>query len=217
MNYNDNYSSLKSFYAEIGISEHFEKDNDYLKGAFEGIQHLWLQNFEKVDSVKCIMIGEAPLWGNDKSYIYNPETVNSQFFYREDLACLVTENCQLEDKTQFLERLNELGIVIVDISPFALNPENTEINYRILGRGAYKSLIQLSSPNYFEKKLDWVAKKSVPNVKVVFRYKRVKDLFQKIVGPMLVARKISTVDEIHHVSQRGGGIDRRKLKSLFGN
>ncbi len=26
------------------------------------------------------MIAEAPLWGKDKSYIYNPETKNTQFF-----------------------------------------------------------------------------------------------------------------------------------------
>lgn len=86
MDYSRCKQILHDFYSENGIIDHFERDNLYLEKAFHEINEMWFRNLECIKEVKYLMIAEAPLWGKDKSYIYNPETKNTQFFQKKDLV-----------------------------------------------------------------------------------------------------------------------------------
>jgi hypothetical protein len=127
MNYTENKKILKSFYDQNGLSNNFEKDNLYLETAFKDITKIWLDNLNQIKTVNYLMIAEAPLWGQVEKYIYNPKTSNSHFFYRSDLGDILNKN--IEDKQDFIKICNEIGFLVVDISPFPLNPKETIINY----------------------------------------------------------------------------------------
>lgn len=214
--YKDNVASLREIYVRNGLMDYFENDNAYLSDAFENIQRLWFENYKQIKTVKYIMIGEAPLWGEKKKYIYNPDAKNSQFFYRSDLECLLNSNESILDKSKFLECCNKLGLLIIDISPFALNPKDTKIDYKQLSRTSqYANLVKQTIPSYFIKKLDLIRAKKTKDTKVFFRYSRVKDSFQDLIAPVLLRERIIRTNDLPHVSQPGGGIDRMKLKAIF--
>ena len=125
MDYSRCKQILHDFYSENGIIDHFERDNLYLEKAFHEINEMWFRNLECIKEVKYLMIAEAPLWGKDKSYIYNPETKNTQFFQKKDLERVIGLN--VYNKLDFLNYCNKMGLLIIDISPFAFNTEDTII------------------------------------------------------------------------------------------
>lgn len=214
LDYKENREILKKFYQNNGLNSCFENDNQYLENSFEKIKNLWLENLEKIGRVNYIMIAEAPLWGSENKYIYNPRTNNSQFFYKGDLED--TLGIKIEDKLEFLKICNSIGLVILDISPFALNSKNTAINYRKMGIKKYKNLVENTLPYYFDKKIHFIKPKISGEVKVFFRYKRVKKNFEKVVVKTLLENKIVTsIDQISEISQKGGGINKSKLKEII--
>lgn len=64
------------------------------------------------------MVGEAPLWGKVKKYIYNPDSNNSQFFYRSDLAYIL--NQYKSDKRDFIKMCNEIGLIYRGYFPISI-------------------------------------------------------------------------------------------------
>ena len=214
MEYQPNINCLRRLYNKKGLNQYFEKDCRYLNKAFEEINELWLENYNKVRVVKFIMIAEAPLWGKQKKYIYNPKSKNSQFFHRSDLGSVLEK--EIATKTEFLKICADLGLLIVDISPFALNSSDTKINYGELRRTEYLDLVKDTLPNYFERKLALINIKRKKGIKVFFRYARVKQTFQTLLGQILISNNyIKNVEEIGDVSNSGGGIDRKKLKEII--
>lgn len=214
MNYSDNKPFLKAFYDLNGLSSRFDKDNIYLEKAFNEIYEIWLNNLNQIKTVKYLMIAEAPLWGKAKKYIYNPETTNSQFFYRNDLGDIL--NKYIADKKDFIKVCNEIGFLVVDISPFPLNPNDTAINYRSLTKTQYRQLVSQTIPTFFEKKIKAIAEKKSTNIKTFFRYARVKNNFEDLISKVLVENKIiKAQNEIGDISQNGGGIDKTKLEQLI--
>lgn len=83
---------LKEIYQEQNIIEHFEKDESYLKNAFEITETLWTEQFDKINKLKVIMISESPLFGDIQKYIYNINTPPSSFFYFQDIKTF--PNCE---------------------------------------------------------------------------------------------------------------------------
>lgn len=216
MLYSENKIALKEFYAENGLSDKFDKDSIYLEKAFTEIYSLWLNNLNQIKVVNYLMIAEAPLWGKAKKYIYNPEINNSQFFYRSDLGDIL--NRHIPDKKDFIKVCNELGLLVVDISPFPLNPYDTAINYRSLTTTQYRKLVSLTVPTFFEKKIKAIAEKKSSNIKTFFRYSRVKKHFEDLVSKVLIDNKIiKTLNDIGDISQNGGGIDKAKLGQIIRN
>jgi hypothetical protein len=212
--YSDNITVLRNFYLEKGLAEHFTRDSDYLEKAFENIQFLWQENFRQIDKIKYLMIAEAPLWGSKKKYIYNPETNNSQFFYRSDLGDVLGRN--IKNKNEFLKACNEIGLLVIDISPFALNPTDTRINYKQLSLRDYQRLISLTTSSYFDKKIALLQSKKSNDIRVFFRYSRVKQAFQEIICHVLINHTfINQVTDIGDISQNGGGINKQKLKQIL--
>lgn len=119
---------LKDIYEKYGLEKYFKADYKYLKNSIDEINSLWNDNIKKVNEVKLIILAEAPMWGKEKKYFYNPTTNHSQFFYRSDLEYLISE--LIENKLELISKLNETGIVIIDFSPFPLIPERTKLSYK---------------------------------------------------------------------------------------
>ncbi len=205
---------LEKLYFDLSISKHdFKKDKIYLENAFAGFSKLWLDNFDKIDRVKYILLAEAPLWGEAKSYIYNESTPFTQFFYKSDLENAL--NIEISCKQSFLNKLNEIGFLIIDISPFALN-KNTKVNYsenfhqsKKLTNKQYKQLVSDTIPHYFIQKLRLAQTKFIGNETIVlFRYKRVENAFQDILADVLISEKIiKAKTDIENIGRNGGGID----------
>ncbi len=214
IDYEPNKPIIESFYKRLGLSDEFVKEDAYLESSYNEINKIWFENLENIEKVRYLMIAEAPLWGKMKKYIYNPETKNSQFFHRSDLEEAL--NISISNKKEFLKICNEIGFLIIDISPYPLNSVDTSINYRNMTRNEYRRLVSLTIPSFFEKKLSIVAQKRSPIIKVFFRYSRVKNAFQDLISDVLIENGfIKEQSEIGDISQQGGGIDRMKLQSII--
>ena len=214
MEYDKSREILRDFYAQNGILKYFERDNTYLETAFHEINEMWFRNLECIKEVKYLMIAEAPLWGKDKSYIYNPETKNTSFFYKSDLEYVL--NIQIADKQDFINCCNEIGLLIIDISPFALNTEDTIINYRSISANQYLKLVKNTFPFYFEQKLMSVSNKKSDSIKAFFRYARVKKRFLPLISEALIDYHfIKSANEISDISKQGWSMDKVKIGSLI--
>ncbi len=206
---------LRDFYENNELEDSFKKDIIYLEKAFDEIYELWIINFDQMKEIKYIMIAEAPLWGREKKYIYNPATNNSQFFFRSDLEYVAGE--KILTKEQFLKACIKIGLIFLDISPYPLNQIDTVINYRntknlTKGLPKIQYLIQLTLHDYFEKKLELISNKKSNGIKIFFRYQRVKENFEDLIIPALLKHEIiQSKYEMGEVSKAGGGIDRLKL------
>ncbi len=152
MNFIDNKKILKAFYEKQGLSKSFDSDCLYLEKSFNEISKIWFDNLNQIEKVNFVMIAEAPLWGKVKKYIYNPEINNSQFFYRSDLGDIL--NKTISNKKSFIKECNDIGLIVIDISPFALNPTDTSINYREMTINQYRELVNLTIPFFFEQKIN---------------------------------------------------------------
>ena len=213
---------LEKLYEKLKISdEDFNKDKLYLNKAFQQMTKIWLSNFEKIETVKYILIAEAPLQGESQSYIYNTETPFSQFFYKSDLEKAL--GISLCCKKSFLEKLNEIGFVIIDISPFPLN-NKTKINYseqtkdsKKISPKNYKELVSATMPFYFEKKLELIKTKlNQKNPVVFFRYSRVQKAFENILSVSL--KEHGLIDEnslISNIGMNGGGVYVKELEKII--
>ena len=222
MEYNKNGQILREFYARHDLTDCFERDNTYLESAFDEINRIWFDNLCKIDEVNYLMIAEAPLWGKSKSYIYNPATPFTQFFQKSDLEYVL--NTKIRDKAEFIDRCNQIGLLIIDISPFALNTEDTIINYRGkskqnpygITKREYRLLIQETLPTFFDCKIKELVPKASSDIRVFFRYARVKNMFQNIVVDTLIASNIITSQNpILEISNPAGGINRSKFKKII--
>ena len=223
MNYDKNKEVLRKLYEQKGLIDNFKRDSEYLEKAFNKIAKIWLSNLEQICEIKYLMIAEAPLWGAKESYIYNPNTPNTQFFHKSDLESILYDK-SIHDKQDFINQCNKIGLLIVDISPFALNTEDTIINYRRKSKNnpygltkiEYQQLIKDTLPTFLELKIKAVTPKASDNIKVFFRYVRVKKRFQDIIADTLTLYNlVRSINDISEISQQGGGINRIKLRILF--
>jgi hypothetical protein len=196
------------------LSELYKKDIKYLEESFFGIEKLWTNNFEKLKSVKYVMLSEAPLWGDKKSYIYNVETPMTQFFYLNDLATIIGEKDSIKNKQDFLNKLVDNNFLILDLLPFAFN-SSTIISYPGLSPEKYGELLSESFTFYFSEKLKLIYQKRDENLQFFYRYNRVKNSSQDIVLKALQEVGFSAKKELAVISMKGGGIDRKKLGSIM--
>lgn len=204
---------LAEFYSAKGLAESLKHDVSYLSRAYAEIESLWLEEYHSIERVKYIMLSEAPLWGSKKKYIYNPKTNNSQFFYRSDIE--YATSAHLTDKPAFIRHLNEIGFLVLDISPYALNPSDTKVNYRSMTISEYRLLLTKSLPIHLGYKLALIDKKRAETVRIFYRYSRVKNAFNDLLSEQLIRTGfISGPEEILSISQSGGGINKALLKAI---
>jgi hypothetical protein len=214
MDYADNREVLRNFYTSCGILESFNSDNKYLESAFNAINHLWNDNFEEIENVRFLMIAEAPMWGNDRKYFYNPEAKDSSFFRKNVLGEAL--GIPITNKLDFIRRCNEIGLLIVDILPYALN-NNTTISYQQMRKSDYRRLLKETTPFYFRKKMMAIKKKVSNDTKVFYRYKgRVKDWSADLICPILIENGIiESATDILDVAGHNMPMDGEKLRDII--
>ena len=214
MNWNNLSLILKQYYLDKGLFERFTNDEKYLSESFIEIDKLWLKNYNSIDKINYVMISEAPLWGIEEKYIYNPEIYNSQYFYRSDLEYVL--NITIPNKVDFLKELIAIGFICCDISPFALNQEDTVINYKMISKVDYKRLLIETFPIYFSERLKLIKIKTSNSVKFFYRYSRVRKAFNDLISKIIIENKlIYSQNEIFDISQYGGGINKIKLNEII--
>lgn len=90
------------------------------------------------------------------------------------------------------------------------------MNSKKLNKTEYKELVKNTLKTYLNKKLVLIQQKKSPDIKVFFRYSRVKETFQELISDTLIQTGlIRSSEEIGDISQSGGGIDRMKLKQII--
>ena len=159
---------------------------------FKSIERAWLSNFEKnLDTVKLILISEAPQSFND--YIYNKDNddIDTSFLRISEL-----KECLKKSNEEFLEFENigkiklmgKLGIVVLDIFPFPFHPtdkfnyKNKDQKRRIIIRpnSRHTKLLRelhfKSRSWYLSEKIDKINTKISSNVVYAYRYVRNRDL-----------------------------------------
>ena len=223
---------IKNVYDSHDLQEHFlKKDRSYLINAYFDIEQIWQGNFEKIEQVKYVILSEAPLWGVNNSFIYNFSTSFTQFFYENDLLFALNQDLIHDSqesisvkKERFINTLNDLGIVIIDVSPYALN-STTAINYSRndvdtlkLNPEEYRNLLSLSFEYYLSEKLQVVKEKINPNtaLNIIYRYSRLYNLHQ-YVEPCLNNAFGENNFNVNYIGQRGGGINRNIFRNILQN
>jgi hypothetical protein len=214
-------SSLKKIYQEQNIIEYFEEDEKYLKNAFEVTENLWEKQFNKIDTLKIIMISESAFFGDIQRYIYNPNTPTSVFFHFKDLEAFLDEGQTLkkpkttqEKKNMMFEYFYKNGFITLDIFPFALNPNHTKIHYRKISKKLYHQLLKVTTKNYLIPKLKLCLEKSNEHTHYVYRYKRLFDKTENHFETVL--NQISPITyKIDSINGSNMSLDRDKLRSLL--
>ena len=216
-------NSLKKIYQEENIIQYFEEDESYLKNTFEITERLWEKQFNKIDTLKIIMISESPLFGDIQRYIYNPNTPTSVFFHFKDLEAFLDDGQTIqkpkttqEQKNIMFEYFHKNGFITLDIFPFALNPNHTKLHFRKMSKKLYHQLLKITTENYLIPKLKLCLEKSNQDTHYVYRYKR---LFEKtenhfeeilnLIAPKEINYKIDTINGT------GMSLNRNKLRELL--
>ena len=213
---------LKKFYKEQDKLNHFKNDEIYLKNAFLNIEELWNKQFQKIEKLKVIMISEAPFYGDIQRYLYNPHTAPSVFFYFKDLEVflkddekLVRPKTTVEQKNMMYDYFYKNGFITLDIFPFALNPNNTAINYRDMSKKLYYQLLEETTKEYLIPKLKACLEKSDSNTHFVYRYKRFFDKTENHFEKVLAEVSPKNQYKIDSINGKGMFLDKKKLKELL--
>ena len=118
--------TLTSLYGKN--SEKLDRDFNYLWDAFQHTEELWWENIREIGQVKYILIAEAPLYGEKRSYIYNPDfgrTPFLEFTHINFLSQKLGLKGIVSNKKDMLQNMREMGLVVLDLFPFAFNNDTT--------------------------------------------------------------------------------------------
>jgi len=197
------------------------KDLDYLDEAYKTTEGLWRGQFEKMDRVLAVVLSEAPLFGRKKrTYFYNPKAKPTSFFYFNDAEAVAGKGFadgqefeSAQDRKQFLiDTLTRHGVLIIDLFPYALNPDDTAVNYRSLPQDHYVKLFRESARIWLRPRLDAVRRKAA-NPKFLFRYKRVQDRLGQELRQLRLLRQD---DEVTSIYGKNMALDRKRLADILG-
>lgn len=142
------------------------------------IESHWNRFFNKIDEINLVLLGEAPL--NSEQFIYNPELKkDSSFLRHKDLSFISAKlNATNEDTNRSLSRLElmaELGILLVDLFPYPLDPKLHRKNFSNLQVTSKKNLFLKSARWHLDPKLKILKARKSRSMKVAYRYKRLID------------------------------------------
>jgi len=207
--------SLKTYFQNLNL-ELSEKEANYLKEAFNFTENLWINEFNKIEHIKFLMLSEAPLFGTNKNYFYNKETRFSSFFYFKDIEAFnvsFTEN-QYNDKEYALRILRDNGFMILDLFPFALNQHDTQFNFNTLNKSQYLKLFNIAVDAYLKSKLDLIKEKCDDNTVFIYRYKRLKQRLSGSLEELLEKQKFINLNTELDTLNNNMSLDREKLMKL---
>lgn len=229
---NELINPIFEIYQRYGRQNEFENlDRQYLINAFHGIEQIWTENFNRFNQINHIVFSEAPLWGANRSYIYNLESPFTQFFYENDfryglnLELINNRNETIEEKkSRFRNTLINHGILILDVLPYALNFE-TALNYSRktnnsikLKTHEYIHLINVSLEFFLQEKLNLISQRinTENRLKLIYRYRRLSNLHD-LIYPYLNNSFGENNFDVYSIGIQGGGIDRVMLRNILNN
>lgn len=145
----------------------------YLQNAFFDVEDKWQAALDKIEQPRFILLGEAPLYGKDCSYIYSGHTQPTAFLRPTDFPKFVEQKVN-NDKAYMLDAMRDFGIIVIDLFPYALNEYDTPtMNYKkIQNKPVYSRLLINSFENFTKMKILKVMSQS-PDATVLIRYKRI--------------------------------------------
>ncbi|NCA86700.1 MAG: hypothetical protein EOM83_14210 [Clostridia bacterium] len=212
---------LKYLYEKYSVSDIFENDYEYLSESVNEINELWNINFNNIEKVNLIILSEAPMWGDDRKYFYNPDTNHSQFFYKSDLEYVTNQN--IKNKQEMISELNKTGTVILDFSPFPFNPSKTKLSYKCDTEGYskkikkidYQDILNNTFSKHLKPRLELIEQKTddLKSIRICYRYGRVKKNLHKILKELFLKEGYVTIKNANSISMNGGGIDKENLKN----
>ncbi len=213
---------LHALYSDYGMESRFSQDIEYLSAAYEFTENLWAKQINRMSEVRLVMLSEAPLYGSEQSYIYNPDTKPTAFFHFNDLSAIIDADQMETDfdsprskKSYMIDCLAQNGFLFLDIFPFALNPMITAFNFKKMSAKMYNRLLAESVPFYLRPKLQWISEKSNGETQFVYRYKKLIDRTGQIVGSAL--QEIGLIPagiELEHIGGTNMPLDRSKLSEI---
>jgi hypothetical protein len=207
------------------IQRLLEENSDYIWEAFEKVEQFWFSEFSQMKSIHLVLLSEAPLFGSKESYFYNPDFGASSFFGYKDYTESFEgwgpslearpRDCANKKKRELLYAMRKIGVLVLDIFPFALNTK-TAFSYTSLGRDNYRQLFEDTESLYLRPKLKQVRKRLDTKGKFVFRYKRVRDAAHSMVKQALEETQGFTTQLVEeHVSGVYGRLNRQRLRSIY--
>lgn len=223
-------SIIRQFYLNTGSTLHSAERN-YLANAFISTERYWNNNLTNIHRIKYIMLSEAPLWGRTPpgKYIYNPaNSKGSSFLWAKnmrDALAMAQLNpiTLLQSKVDLVTEMQNLGFLIIDVSPYALNFADTTVNYPQLSRRKKNNYYDLIAPTlglHFDDKLRRIQKKLSKNedggVKVFYRYKRIENHLSNDISSILRTHNLHILcPPLNNIFKQGGGIDIIKLSQIL--
>lgn len=216
---------LERIYEREGISSNFSDDIIHLENAHLKTESMWYNRFAEIDSVKFILLSEAPLFGTQKkTYIYNPEAQTSSFFHFKDVLAFpeitvenLPKNATIKTRKSILfNTFKKHGFIVLDLFPYSFNSIDTSINYRSMSKELYTKIFNLTKDYYFRVKLKLCIAKSESPPMFIYRYNRLLDRVAGIVHTVL---KDEIEDEesiaVYCVSGENMSLDRGYLSELI--
>ncbi len=205
---------LKQFYATYGVLERFDEDVKYLEKAFIHIEKMWEAQIQSIKKINFVLLGEAPFYGEAKSYFYNENSKYTSFFHHEIYPNVKSTSLT---KSDLFSHLNENGFIILDLFPFALN-EKTAINYKkhVKNKKALELFNAISSL-YFVPKLKRIKTKATEKTVFSFRYKKNKILSATIKTCLKSLNLITNGTEIECAASSNMPLDSQALQHQYRN
>lgn len=215
-------ADLKNFYT----SECLPTDElDSLLEDYAEINNFWRTQMNQFSEIRLVLLGEAPLFGEKRSYFYNPSIGATAFFGYKHYDGIVGgkfgrldhkhHRTTTDRKRWLLRKMRDAGIVVLDIFPLPLN-KGTCINYGSLSDEKYKQLFNATVESYLLPKLQAVQRKGTSSTKFVFRYARLRDRIGPIFNRLFESGGFDS-DQIFlgHVGSSYGNLDTELLKKIY--
>lgn len=215
MNWVDIEKGLIIIYQKLNLDLK-ENELNYLKEAFTFTEKLWIEQFNKIEKINFVMISEAPLFGKEQKYFYNPNSKFSSFFYFKNIEAFnVTYSKEnYNNKIFVLEHLNKKGFLILDLYPLALNKHDTQINFNSVTSKEYKTIFDELKKVYLIEKLKLIKSKITSETTFFYRYKRLKKKLGGILEKELIDMNLIEKDSDLDCINNNMSIDKEKLKQI---
>ena len=158
--------NLKKLFQDSLIDIMDQQEIECLTLEYLIIEKLWSSFFNTIDTINLVILAEAPL--NSNQYIFNENSRNTIFLYKSSLEKCFKEfkaNPNIKNLNK-IELMRELGIIVIEAYPFALDPKKHKNNF--------------SNLDPLIKKLELIKTKINKNTIFSYRYERNRDFLSMI-------------------------------------
>lgn len=210
----DDWGRLREVLLTSTLLPWSNKELLYLQNAFFDIEDKWQAALDAIEKPSFILLGEAPLYGKDCSYIYSLCTPPTAFLRPTDLPKFCDQKVN-NDKAYMLDAMRDFGIIVIDLFPYALNEHDTPtMNYKkIQNKPVYTRLLRNSFENFTKTKILKVMSQS-PDATVLIRYKRIMKHVEPLMQSLGIKNGLKKGDYTC-IGSNNMGVDKNMLWSAL--